>query len=310
MEITDLADDFLSYLRIERGASANTIKSYKLDLSMYSEFLSESGILEVVDIDRDTVLAFESWLSERGYSASTTKRRMAAVKAMHKFAVREDASNINPASAIPLPKMSRKLPDVLSIDKVCKMLDLMNDPSAAGMRDRALMEVLYGCGLRVSEASNLDMSDIFLDEGFLRIMGKGKKERIVPISGAAARALSEYIDGGPRAILSMKSKSLKNDSLNAVFLNQRGGRLTRQGIHRIVADAGAAVGIEGLHPHTLRHSFATHLLEGGADLRAIQEMLGHSDISTTQIYTHVDRSHLREEYISAHPRAKRQFGAV
>ena len=170
---------------------------------------------------------------------------------------------------------------------------------AAGLRNRAILEVLYGCGLRVSELTGLDSGGLLLDEGFLRVVGKGSKERVAPIAGAAADALRNYLERGRPELAKPYAKPT-----SAVFLNARGGRLTRQSVHAIVARAGLSIGVENLHPHTLRHSFATHLLSGGADLRVIQEMLGHSDISTTQIYTHVDRAHIHDEYISAHPRAR------
>ncbi|WP_241157094.1 site-specific tyrosine recombinase [Adlercreutzia sp. ZJ304] len=302
MEINELIQEYISFLRIERGASPLTVKNYSHDLALYEEHLHDMGITHLQDIDRAAVLDFEASIMKQGYSVATCKRRMAAVKALHKFAIREDFTQINPTSAIPLPKMPERLPDVLTISQVCAMLDLMDAPSPSGLRDRAMLEVLYGCGLRVSETANLNLRDVFLEEGFLRVFGKSSKERIVPIGGAAVRALAEYIENG-RAPLSMKAKTLRPEDAGAVFLNSRGGRISRQSIHKIVANAGKGVGIEGLHPHTLRHSFATHMLEGGADLRAIQEMLGHSDISTTQIYTHIDRTHLQEEYYAAHPRA-------
>ncbi|WP_251212719.1 site-specific tyrosine recombinase [Adlercreutzia murintestinalis] len=303
MDVHELIEEYLSYLRIERGASPHTIEGYTRDLQRYELYLAERAITSIREVNRAAVLGFERSILEQGFAVSTCKRRMAAVKALHTFAVREDLTQSNPTSAVPLPKMPERLPDVLTIDQVGLLLDLQDDPTPAGLRDRALLEVLYGCGLRVSEAANLNTSDVFLEDGFMRVFGKGSKERIVPIAGAAARTLGRYLDEG-RAPLSLKAKALKPGDAGAVFLNNRGGRLTRQSIHAITARAGEGIGIEGLHPHTLRHSFATHMLEGGADLRAIQEMLGHADISTTQIYTHVDRSHLREEYLSAHPRAK------
>lgn len=302
MDIHEAIGEYLSHLRIERGASPLTVEGYARDLALYEAHLADAGIRRLQDVDRAAVLSFEHAIMEAGFAASTCKRRMAAARAMHKFALREGFASDDPTSAVPLPKMPGKLPDVLTIDEAARLLDLLDDPSPAGLRDRALLEVLYGCGLRVSEAAGLDLPDAFLEEGFLRVLGKGGKERIAPISGAAARSLSAYLDQG-RAALSLKAKRVRSGDMGAVFLNVRGGRLTRQGIHRIVARAGEGIGIKGLHPHTLRHSFATHMLEGGADLRAIQEMLGHADISTTQVYTHVDRTHLREEYLAAHPRA-------
>ncbi|MBP5313873.1 MAG: tyrosine-type recombinase/integrase, partial [Eggerthellaceae bacterium] len=196
-------------------------------------------------------------------------------------------------------------PDVLTIEQVNHMLENLLAPKqsdvieyACFLRSRAILEVLYGCGLRVSEIVSLDLSDVDFMRGFLRVVGKGSKERWVPISGAAERALKDYLDNGRDELINRKARMT-----GAVFLNRRGGRLSRQSVFTLVEETGRSVGIEGLHPHMLRHSFATHMLEGGADLRSIQEMLGHSDISTTQIYTHVSRTHIKEEYLSAHPRA-------
>lgn len=302
MKLSDAIEEYLDFLRIERGCALNTIQSYERDLALYERFVERTGERAVDEIEPAEVQEFESGLMEGGQSPSTVKRRMSAVKGFHRFCVREDIAKGNPAEAIRLPKLAERLPDALSIDEIGRLLDGLQDTSETGMRDRALLEVLYGCGLRASEACGLDVGDVFLDDGILRIFGKGSKERMVPISGMAKSALGEYLSSA-RSALSLRARQMRPDALQAVFLNARGTRLTRQGLHLIVARAGEAAGIERLHPHTLRHSFATHMLQGGADLRAIQEMLGHSDISTTQIYTHVDRAHMFEEYRHAHPRA-------
>ncbi len=190
---------------------------------------------------------------------------------------------------------------MISIDDAERLLSQPFPDGAAGLRDRAILETLYGCGLRVGELVGLDTGDIDLEAGFLRVFGKGSKERFVPVGGMAAHALAAYRSQG-RPFLSPRRSA--GPATSALFLNTRGGRLSRQAVFKIVRTYGARVGLDGLHPHTLRHSFATHLLEGGADLRALQEMLGHADISTTQVYTHVDRRHVREEYLSTHPRAR------
>ncbi len=302
-DITDSIREYIDSLRIEKGASISTVNEYSRDLQTYADFLADKDVVDLASIASDDVAAFERSLFEVGYAASSVKRKVSAVKGFHRFCVREGISQKNPADTLKLPKLTEALPDVISIEDANKLLDSLTDSSALGLRDRALMEVLYGCGLRVSEIAGLDSSDIYTDEGFLRVFGKGSKERVVPISGKAAEALSEYMQAG-RPELSMRLKTISPKDTAAVFLNAKGRRITRQGIHLIVARIGASVGINDLHPHTLRHSFATHMLEGGADLRVIQEMLGHSDISTTQIYTHVDRSHIREEYLLSHPRAR------
>ena len=301
MQLQPAIAEYLAYLRIEKGASPHTLSNYKRDLEAYRAFLEEG--IDVDGVEPDQAAAFEASLTRQGYAATSVKRRMSAIRGFHKFLIREGYTKKDPTAVLVMPKVPAKLPDVVSIEQVGEMLDLQDDPSAIGLRNRAILEVLYGCGLRASEVCNLNTPDVFLDEGFLRVFGKGSKERLVPISGKAAQALSEYL-GAPRAELSMHAKTPKPQDVQAVFLNARGGRLTRQGLHLIVERAGQGVGIEGLHPHTLRHSYATHMLQGGADLRVIQELLGHSDISTTQIYTHIDRDHIMAEYQSAHPRAK------
>jgi integrase/recombinase XerD len=225
------------------------------------------------------------------------------VKGFHKFLVREGLTENHPTASLPLPKVPQRLPDVVSIDDVDRLLSQPFRDSPAGLRDRAALEILYGCGLRVSELTGLDTSDLNMEEGFVRVLGKGNKERLVPLGGLALQALSAYLSNG-RSML-RTHKTLRATS-PAVFVNQRGGRLSRQAVFALVRTYGGRVGLDGLHPHALRHSFATHMLEGGADLRALQEILGHADISTTQLYTHVDRRHIREEYLSTHPRARKR----
>lgn len=297
MRLRDAIEDYLSYLRIERGRAPLTLESYERELEAYRSFLEDNSVVEVENVARSDIAAFESSLVKQGYAASTIKHRLSAVKGLHRFLVREGVLQSNPTATLPVPKIPQRLPDVLSIRQMGALLSQPFPATPTGTRDRAILEVLYGSGLRVSECCGLNGDDCLLEEGYLRIRGKGGKERVAPIAGTALQALVCYLEEA-RPCLADPYKPTA-----AVFLNARGGRLTRQSVHAIVARAGQAVGQKQLHPHTLRHSFATHLLEGGADLRAIQEMLGHSDISTTQIYTHVDRSHIREEYLHAHPRA-------
>ena len=298
MDIQAAINEYLSFLRIERGASPRTVEAYEADLADYASFLDEMHIDNVDRIEREDIIAYEADLTAREYAVTSIDRHISVLKGFHRFCVRDGFAQANPAATVRLPRPAAKLPDVLSIEQVEELIDQVTGDDAAALRNRALLEVLYGCGLRVSECSGLDMADCVLDEGYLRIRGKGGKERISPISGCALDALTDYLDNGRPDLANLRKPT------SAVFLNARGGRLTRQSIHKIVANAGLAIGIENLHPHTLRHSFATHMLAGGADLRIIQEILGHSDISTTQIYTHVNRAHIREEYVSAHPRAK------
>ncbi len=298
MDIPQAIEEYLNHLRIERGCSPLTIEAYGRDLDDYVAFLDEVGIADLGRIDRDTIVAYEADLTDREYAITSIDRHLSVLKGFHRFCVQEGRAPFNPAATVRLPLPPEKLPDVLSIEQVDALLDSVEGDDALACRDRAILEVLYGCGLRVSECVGLNIADCAFEEGYLRVTGKGDKQRLSPISGCAARALGEYLDEARPQLLKPYAKPT-----GAVFLNARGGRLTRQSIHSIVARAGLSIHVENLHPHTLRHSFATHMLEGGADLRVIQEILGHSDISTTQIYTHVDRSHIREEYLAAHPRA-------
>lgn len=293
-------DDYLGHLAVERGVSANTLDAYRHDLLDYESFIVARRVSGSDAIRREDVTEYIRDLRERGFAATSVERKVAALKGFHKFLVREGVTENHPTARIPLPKVPERLPDVISIDEADRLLGQSFPDGPVGLRDRALLEVLYGCGLRASEVVGLDTLDVDLADGFLRVLGKGSKERIVPIGGMAAHALDAYLRSG-RPHLRPKASIRAAES--AVFVNARGGRLSRQSVFRIVRAKGDEVGLR-LHPHTLRHSFATHLLEGGADLRALQEMLGHADISTTQVYTHVDRRHLREEYLTTHPRAR------
>ena len=301
-ELERCCEEYLNHLVVERNLAPNTVSAYRRDLCAYRDFLLERGIAAPDDVTRRDVEDFIAHKRDSGSADASVNRALSAVKGLHRFLMREGLAATHPTSTIRLPKRAERLPDVLSIDRVSALLDQPFAHTAAGERDRTVLEVLYGCGLRVSELTGLDVRDVYLDEGFLRVTGKGSKERIAPITGTALLALGSYLSGGAREAL--LSHSHTGDVSPAVFLNMRGTRLSRQGVHAICEKYGRMVGIEGLHPHTLRHSFATHMLAGGADLRVLQEILGHADIATTQIYTHVDRTHLREVYLSAHPRAR------
>lgn len=296
-----IAQDFLDYMSVERGASPLTIEAYRRDICRYLDFLVESGISEIDQVQRGNVTDYLGALNELGYAPASVERAVSAVKSFHRFAVRENLAEHDPTATVRLPQVPDTLPDVLSLTQVTSLLEQVFPSNAIGQRDKAILETLYGCGLRVSELVGLDLSALMLSDGYLRVTGKGARERIVPLAGKAEEALRAYL-GQARGQLHPKRVSAVADG-SAVFLNSRGRRLSRQAVHKLVARYGALVGVDNLHPHTLRHSYATHMLEGGADLRAIQELLGHSDIITTQIYTHVSRSHLREEYLSTHPRA-------
>lgn len=291
-------DEYLSFLSVERGASPLTIRSYASDLYDYASFLAQRSA-DCFKATCDDVLAFEADLVERGYAPSSRERHVSAVKGFHRFLVREGSCSVDPTDGVALPKVPARLPDVLSVDIVNAILDQDARDDEIGLRDRAILEVLYGCGLRASELVGMDTGDIFFDEGFVRVRGKGSKERIAPLGGTAVQVLFRYLCEA-RPVL---ARRVSGDA--AVFLNARGSRISRQSVHAIVSRWGEAAGVRGLHPHTLRHSFATHMLEGGADLRTIQEILGHADIATTQVYTHVSRVHIREEYLASHPRARK-----
>jgi integrase/recombinase XerD len=296
-----LREQFLGYLSIEKGASPHTVSAYRRDLAAYLAFLKERGVRTLDGVTREDLTAWLVALRASGLAPASVNRRVSAVKSFHRFLAREGLTAEHPASALPLPKAPERLPDVVSAEAIERLLSQPFPETPVGLRERAVLETLYGCGLRVSELTGLDVRDIDLGEGFVRVLGKGGKERVTPVAGAASRALADYLAHG-RPCLRTKSGNPRQDP-SAVFLSMRGARLSRQAIFAIVRRYGGIVGLD-LHPHTLRHSFATHMLERGADLRALQEMLGHADISTTQVYTHVDRRHVREEYLSTHPRAR------
>ncbi|MBQ9690740.1 MAG: tyrosine recombinase [Eggerthellaceae bacterium] len=290
--------EYQSFLAIEKGMSPLTIEAYMRDLTDYLYEVSIQGILKVEDILYEHIVMYTSTLTSRGYAPSSLERHISALKGFHTFLAREHIVKNDIADTIDVPTQPFVLPAVRSIENIMLLLDQPFANTPFGMRDHMCLELLYGCGLRASELVNLQIQDISFDEDIIRITGKGNKQRLVPLGTAARNALETYINQGRKKLL----KAYK--PTNALVLNARGSALSRQSLHSIVKQAGEAVGIKNLHPHTLRHSFATHLLQGGADLRTIQEMLGHSDIATTQIYTHVDKTHIQEEYLAAHPRAK------
>lgn len=297
-----LVMEYLSHLSVERGSSPRTVESYGRDLKRYTAFLETRGVAGPDAVVRDDVTAYIAALQERGLAPSTVERNVSAIKGFHRFLVRESVTENHPTAKLGLPKVPKRLPEVITIEQLEKLFTQPFPDSAIGLRDRAMLEILYGCGLRVSELTGLDLGDIDFESGLLRVMGKGSKERMVPISGLAESALGVYLERG-RGLLRL-ARSARSQDGSAVFLNRSGGRISRQSVFLMVKRMGGNVDLDDLHPHTLRHSFATHMLEGGADLRSLQEMLGHSDIATTQIYTHVDRRHIREEYLSTHPRAR------
>jgi integrase/recombinase XerD len=296
---------FLDHLRVERGLSAHTVEAYRRDLAGYRRFLSRRGIVDAAGVSQEDVRAFLAHLSRRRapdgerYRSSSVARAMSAVRSFHRSLAREGGAPGDPTAGVDRPRVGRSLPRPLSLEEVARLLDGPRDLTPAGLRDRAILELLYGSGLRISELVGLDVDDVDLEEGSVRVVGKGGKEREVPVGRAAREALGAYLAAGRPALASPRSRG-------ALFLNQRGGRLTRQGCALVLAGRVRAAGIRRrVTPHTLRHSFATHLLEGGADVRVVQELLGHASVATTQIYTLVTREHLRQVYLRTHPRARR-----
>lgn len=297
MDLAHALEEYLGYLAVERGSSENTIASYGRDLARYVAWLAERGVTDPEDVTRQLIEEHVGALVDVGLAPSSVERAVSAIKGLHRFMVADELCSAFPTADLPLPAKPARLPDVISVEAAARLLDQPFPQTPSGLRDRAILETLYGCGLRASELCGLDLRSVVLDEALLRVHGKGGKERVVPVMGTAAAALSAYLEQG-------RGELVGRCPTQAVFLNVRGGRLSRQSVHAIVERYGRVAGIEGLHPHTLRHSYATHLLEGGADLRAVQELLGHANIATTQLYTHVDRSHIRRVYLAAHPRAR------
>lgn len=291
---------FIDYLAVERGLARNTLEAYERDITNYLNFLTESGVASIEETASAQVLAFMAAGKRGGMAASTVFRRQVAIRAFYKFLTEERVLPADPTSTMGTPKPGKKLPSVLTSEEVERLLAAPSARTPAGIRDRAMLELLYATGMRVSELLDLDLGSVHTGMGFVKAIGKGSKERIIPIGRMAISCLNDYL-------LTARGKLHKGAKAeDALFLNHLGGRMTRQGFWKIVKKYAAAAGIQReLSPHTLRHSFATHLLEGGADLRAVQEMLGHADIATTQIYTHVAKSRLKEVYDRTHPRAKR-----
>lgn len=297
--IEDHVKDFLHFLIVEKGLAENTIISYKRDLNSYITYLKNvEEIIDLNEVKRVQIVHFLGYLKEHGKSAKTLARHTASIRAFHQFLIREKVSEHDPSVHIESPQFERSLPKVLSMEEVEALLESPKLNNHFGYRDKAMLELLYATGMRVSELIGLNSGDIHLTMGFVRCIGKGNKERIIPIGSTASSVIQDYLEKARYKFLSGKQRE------DALFLNHHGKRLTRQGLWKILKKLVAEAGIQKeLTPHTLRHSFATHLLENGADLRAVQEMLGHADISTTQIYTHVTKTRLKEVHSKFHPRA-------
>ena len=297
----EAVESFLDYLTVERGVSRHTLSAYASDLGQFADFVAtRSGRTGGVKAaDPGDFAAFADDMEARGYSPSTRARKIAALKSLFRFLKDEGVVDSNPTEHVRTPRVGRALPKALSVEQVDRLLDATaSDGSPEGLRDGAMLELLYACGLRVSELVGLDMRDVDLEQLTVRCIGKGSRERLIPLYEQAASAVTRYLEGGRPHLATAKSD-------NALFLSRRSSRITRQGFWLRLRRMAARAGIEArLTPHTLRHSFATHLLHGGASLRHVQELLGHSSIATTQIYTHLTSAHVRREYDRAHPRAE------
>lgn len=296
MDIDLLLDRYLNYLLVEKGLARQSLAAYSQDLVRYVDFVREKGVLTATADDTALILQHLINLREQGLSARSRSRHLVAVRGFYRFLVKENIIAADPTRQVDLPKLTFKLPDVLSVDEVRRLLETPDRATAQGLRDAAMLELLYAAGLRVSELIGLKRQDVNLEAGFVRVFGKGSKERVVPIGTLAQRCIGEYI-ATARPIL------LKRQASAYLFVGRSGKPLTRQGFWKILKHHGLNAGLKAkVSPHSLRHSFATHLLAGGADLRAVQVMLGHADIATTQIYTHIDREQIKRLHSKFHPR--------
>jgi integrase/recombinase XerD len=291
--------DFLAYLEFERGLSRNTLEAYRGDLLQYGRFLAERGV-SAVDATPDDVAAFLDRLAAgngKPASPATVHRKAACLRSFYRHLRRDGILDDDPTASLSAPRRGRKLPQVLTRGEIERLLAQPRGSDPSALRDRALLELMYACGLRASEAIALDVADVDVEGGMLRARGKGSKERVVPVGQSALAALRVYLARGRPALVKTRPET-------HLFVNFRGGPLTRQGLYKIVRRHAQSAGLaDRMSPHTLRHTFATHLLAGGCDLRSVQEMLGHADVATTQLYTHLSSDRLRDVYFRAHPRA-------
>lgn len=292
-----IIEEYLKFIQIEKGLSENTISAYRRDLKKYQLYMQEQKIAHIDFIDRQTIQECLGSLIDQGASAKSIARFISTIRSFHQFALREKYAAKDPTVLIETPKYEKKLPDVLDVEEVIQLLETPDLTKNNGYRDRTILELLYATGMRVTELIQIEIDDVNLIMGFVKVFGKGNKERIIPLGDTVIEYLDTYIN-------TVRPQLLKKTVTNVLFLNLHGRPLTRQGIWKLIKQYGLRANItKTLTPHTLRHSFATHLLENGADLRAVQEMLGHSDISTTQLYTHFSKTQIRQMYNQFHPRA-------
>ena len=292
-----LLDSFLEYLSVERGLAKNTIEAYKRDLKSYIYFLRKKNIIHINSSNRAIIVAYLLQMQKSGKASSSISRTCAALRSFYQFLFREHVISEDPTIDLDTPKLEQRLPKVLNTEEVEKLLSQPDITTPLGLRDKSMLELLYATGMRVSELISLSVEDVNLETGFLRCMGKGSKERIIPVGSIALEYLKEYLS-------SVRKQLLNGKESKKLFFNRQGNPMTRQGFWKIIKKYSKQAGIyKKITPHTLRHSFATHLLENGADLRAVQEMLGHADISTTQRYTHLTQNRIKQVYDKTHPRA-------
>lgn len=311
-EFGRLLEQFLTHIGVERGLAQSTVDAYASDLRRYLDWLEARGVHGPAAVTRQDVEDYVADLDGAGESGRSKARRLASIHAFHRFALAQQAVASDVAATVKAPKGAGTLPDVLTVDEVARLLEAVPQPGGTGVagvedavlvRDRALLELMYATGARVSEIVGADIDDMDFDEHVIRVTGKGSKQRLVPVGGYACQALQRYLDEA-RPVLGRRKRSGSAER-RALFLNKRGCRLSRQSVWEVVKAAGERAHIaKPLHPHTLRHSFATHLIQGGADVRTVQELLGHASVTTTQIYTHVSPETLIEAYLTAHPRAR------
>ena len=293
----ELIEEFVNYISIERGLAKNTLLAYRRDLQKYLEYMERGGRSHIQQVSRDRVTAYMYDQKQKGLSTTSICRSLAAIKMFHRFLVRERLAKEDPTNLVDTPKLWKRVPEVLSTGEIEAMIKASQGRKKQNIRDHAILELFYASGMRVSELVELKVENVNFDIGYVRCIGKGRKERIIPIGKRAQEAIKKYCE-------KTRNELVKSQITSVLFVSRLGKKVSRQSVWKIIKQYAKKANIKKtIKPHTLRHSFATHLLEGGADLRSVQEMLGHSDISTTQIYTHVDRERLKSVHKQFHPRA-------
>ncbi len=296
-ELNQFLEEYLAFLKLEKNLSEQSVSSYASDINKFLKYINEQNITDLNEVSTKIISKYFELMRDLGISSSTTSRYLSAIKGFYKYLSSQEYIQKDPAEILSSRISGRKLPTVLSFNEIEMILQTPDTTEKLGLRDKAMLELFYSCGLRVSEVINLKLSDLYFTDGVIRVLGKGSKQRIIPIGSSAVKWITEYI----KTLRPLLEKKMKSE--NIIFLNNRGTKLSRMGVWKIVNKYVKEAKIEKeFHPHTFRHSFATHLLEGGADLRAVQEMLGHADISTTQIYTHIDREFVKQMHRDFHPR--------